>query len=296
MAKESTVRKCSFCGNNGHNSRTCDSVGAWQKGGVGEGLMLFGVRIGGGEVMRKSLSTGNLVFCGEQNSGDQGYASDGLPHSSTNKRHERNRGVPWTEEEHRTFLAGLKELGKGDWKGISKRFVTTRTPTQVASHAQKYFLRHASSGKKKRRSSLFDVVANDGSSNKMNTKIADATTEASPAFPLVTSSEVPVPNGANLTEASSYGTEALQPTSSFKSISESSPKINPHDSKAYRQSSHFALDLVRHCLFSPSPPYLETKTVPPPLSVSDLLPAFSSSPTPIHTCDLELRITPPQAA
>ncbi|XP_031482326.1 probable transcription factor At5g61620 isoform X2 [Nymphaea colorata] len=257
MAKESTVRKCSFCGNNGHNSRTCDSVGAWQKGGVGEGLMLFGVRIGGGEVMRKSLSTGNLVFCGEQNSGDQGYASDGLPHSSTNKRHERNRGVPWTEEEHRTFLAGLKELGKGDWKGISKRFVTTRTPTQVASHAQKYFLRHASSGKKKRRSSLFDVVAN---------------------------------------EASSYGTEALQPTSSFKSISESSPKINPHDSKAYRQSSHFALDLVRHCLFSPSPPYLETKTVPPPLSVSDLLPAFSSSPTPIHTCDLELRITPPQAA
>ncbi|KAG6478541.1 hypothetical protein ZIOFF_061984 [Zingiber officinale] len=54
---------------------------------------------------------------------------------------ERKKGVPWTEEEHKLFLLGLKMYGKGDWRNISHNFVVTRTPTQVASHAQKYFIR-----------------------------------------------------------------------------------------------------------------------------------------------------------
>ena len=69
-------------------------------------------------------------------------------------------GVPWTEEEHRTFLIGLQKLGKGDWRGISRNFVKTRTPTQVASHAQKYFLRRNNLNKRRRRSSLFDMSPN----------------------------------------------------------------------------------------------------------------------------------------
>lgn len=59
---------------------------------------------------------------------------------------------------HRLFLLGLKKYGKGDWRNISRNFVITRTPTQVASHAQKYFIRQLSGGKDKRRASIHDIT------------------------------------------------------------------------------------------------------------------------------------------
>jgi hypothetical protein len=52
----------------------------------------------------------------------------------------------------------LQKVGKGDWRGISKNFVKTRTPTQVASHAQKYYLRKNNLNRRRRRSSLFDIT------------------------------------------------------------------------------------------------------------------------------------------
>lgn len=58
----------------------------------------------------------------------------------------------------RLFLMGLKKYGKGDWRNISRNFVITRTPTQVASHAQKYFIRQLSGGKDKRRASIHDIT------------------------------------------------------------------------------------------------------------------------------------------
>ena len=58
----------------------------------------------------------------------------------------------------RQFLMGLKKYGKGDWRNIARNFVTTRTPTQVASHAQKYFIRQVNGGKDKRRSSIHDIT------------------------------------------------------------------------------------------------------------------------------------------
>ncbi|XRB10764.1 hypothetical protein RI054_01g05780 [Pseudoscourfieldia marina] len=53
------------------------------------------------------------------------------------------RSGPWTKEEHKQFLLGMKKYGKGAsrrWRSISRNFVVTRTPQQVNNHAQKYHL------------------------------------------------------------------------------------------------------------------------------------------------------------
>ncbi|XP_008794113.1 transcription factor MYBS3-like [Phoenix dactylifera] len=169
------TRRCSHCSNNGHNSRTCPT----RAGGV----RLFGVRLTeGAGSMKKSASmsslysAGSSATCGRAGGGGSpnpgspsndplppaaaaGYASDNAAHAScSNCRSERKKGVPWTEEEHRMFLLGLQKLGKGDWRGIARNFVVSRTPTQVASHAQKYFIRQTNTSRRKRRSSLFDMV------------------------------------------------------------------------------------------------------------------------------------------
>ncbi|ONK80701.1 uncharacterized protein A4U43_C01F20800 [Asparagus officinalis] len=162
------ARKCSHCGNEGHNSRTCSNS---------RSLKLFGVQILiASSPMKKncsmdclspsylsssssspSRSSASLVSSNENSEQlTNGYLSDDLMEQAQ----ERKKGVPWTEEEHGKFLAGLKMLGKGDWRGISRNYVTTRTPTQVASHAQKYFLRQSNLNNTKRRSSRFDVAGN----------------------------------------------------------------------------------------------------------------------------------------
>ncbi|BAF22896.1 transcription factor MYBS3-like [Oryza sativa Japonica Group] len=152
-------RRCSQCGHHGHNARTCTARGP---------VKLFGVRIGdkpptaaagGGGGMRKSASMGSLAQLAEGGGGgggrEEGYGSDG----NDDKR--RKRGEAWSEEEHKKFLLGLSKLGKGDWRGISRNYVGSRTPTQVASHAQKYFIRQTNVHRRKRRSSLFDMVIDD---------------------------------------------------------------------------------------------------------------------------------------
>ncbi|KAF4364950.1 hypothetical protein F8388_020665 [Cannabis sativa] len=48
----------------------------------------------------------------------------------------------WKKDEHIRFLRGLQEVGRGRWKLISESYVKTRTPSQVASHAQKFINKH----------------------------------------------------------------------------------------------------------------------------------------------------------
>ncbi|XP_030546999.1 transcription factor SRM1-like [Rhodamnia argentea] len=98
---------------------------------------------------KKGGHVGNLN--GEPNHGGKASRSD----------QERRKGIAWTEEEHRLFLLGLDKYGKGDWRSISRNFVVTRTPTQVASHAQKYFIRLNSMNKDRRRSSIHDITSVD---------------------------------------------------------------------------------------------------------------------------------------
>ncbi|KAJ4883200.1 Duplicated homeodomain-like superfamily protein [Raphanus sativus] len=88
---------------------------------------------------------------GGNNSHDQG--------SKAKADQERRKGIAWSEDEHRLFLLGLDKYGKGDWRSISRNFVVTRTPTQVASHAQKYFIRLNSMNKDRRRSSIHDITS-----------------------------------------------------------------------------------------------------------------------------------------
>ncbi|KAK6929049.1 SANT/Myb domain [Dillenia turbinata] len=93
-----------------------------------------------------------------------GQISFGLrPKPSTDV--DRKKGTPWSEDEHRRFLQGLKLYGKGDWRSISRNAVVTRTPTQVASHAQKYFLRQNSGKKERKRSSIHDITETNMSSS-----------------------------------------------------------------------------------------------------------------------------------
>ncbi|XP_057964731.1 transcription factor DIVARICATA-like [Malania oleifera] len=70
----------------------------------------------------------------------------------------KKKASPWSKEEHRLFLHGLDIYGKGDWRSISRYAVVSRTPTQVASHAQKYFIRKNAKKNERMRSSIHDVT------------------------------------------------------------------------------------------------------------------------------------------
>lgn len=110
-------------------------------------------------VKKGASFSGQASGTGVNANGNGVAALSGKGMSSKSADQERRKGIPWSEEEHRLFLLGLAKFGKGDWRSISRNFVISRTPTQVASHAQKYFIRLNSINKDKRRSSIHDITS-----------------------------------------------------------------------------------------------------------------------------------------
>uniref|UniRef100_A0A0E0INU6 HTH myb-type domain-containing protein n=1 Tax=Oryza nivara TaxID=4536 RepID=A0A0E0INU6_ORYNI len=135
------------------------------------------------------------VYTNEWRKSEGGGRYDGGK-SCSKAEQERRKGIPWTEEEHRyvythdsgnqdeqllfvfflgTQLAPLLDLLRDasesmaamscdcDWivrrLFLLRNFVISRTPTQVASHAQKYFIRLNSMNRDRRRSSIHDITS-----------------------------------------------------------------------------------------------------------------------------------------
>ncbi|XP_015168973.1 transcription factor MYB1R1-like [Solanum tuberosum] len=192
-----------------------------------ETIKLFGVEI----------SVNNVSSSVEESTSDKG----GMSRSCKGKR--------WSEDEQRAFLIGLDKLGKGNWTQIAKEFVPSRTPTQVASHAQKYFDRQKEKRALKRnKSSVFDINLDQESSNtcpelvskralKDNKKKGkQVLNEESPISPMPISYRLP-PNG-------SYG-YCYVPMNNYQfNFVSSSTNATPVVHRASSQSSSASLDNI----------------------------------------------------
>lgn len=64
----------------------------------------------------------------------------------------------WSWNEHIRFLLGLRKFGRGNWKMVS-RLIGHKSPKQVQSHAQKFFLRQQQGHRVKR--SIHDFSLGD---------------------------------------------------------------------------------------------------------------------------------------
>ena len=91
---------------------------------------------------KKKSSTTAAATKSTGSSGTHVTASTGGSKQQLTQEQERRKGIPWTEEEHRLFLLGLAKFGKERLEiDFSEYLLFHERPHQVASHAQKYFIR-----------------------------------------------------------------------------------------------------------------------------------------------------------
>ncbi|KAL4106129.1 hypothetical protein PRIC1_004183 [Phytophthora ramorum] len=81
--------------------------------------------------------------------------------ASSNATHQKGQtgmnGGRWTEQEHQSFLAGLRLYGR-EWKKVAAK-IKTRTSAQIRSHAQKYFAKLARDDEMRKHSGLSMIMA-----------------------------------------------------------------------------------------------------------------------------------------
>lgn len=102
-----------------------------------------GPRSSNNNATNQSSSSSVLSSSSSQNINNSNRASSSAPPSNTvSTLHPSSSGLVentgrWTAEEHRLFLRGLEQHGKG-WKKIAT-LIQSRTVVQIRTHAQKYF-------------------------------------------------------------------------------------------------------------------------------------------------------------
>ncbi|DBA00909.1 TPA: hypothetical protein N0F65_006109 [Lagenidium giganteum] len=107
----------------------------------------------------------------------------GMPKGkSTTKTHTGMNGGRWTEQEHQSFLAGLRLYGR-EWKKVASK-IKTRTSAQIRSHAQKYFAKLARDEETREGSSGSNTpnsygYFSDGGSSAVNSGDEGADTDSS---------------------------------------------------------------------------------------------------------------------
>lgn len=132
----------------------------------------------------------------------------------------------------RLFLRGMEIYGRSDWRTIARNVVISRSSSQVASHAQKFFNRQKLGPEQRKRSSIHDIAT-----------VKDAMERLRQAEP----PSSPSPSTASLNHALA---------------SLDIPSIHPSPSTSLNPSP--TASLINHAFMDPSSLHLSAPTFIPP--------------------------------